>query len=71
MVNTYEKPRGEGVLWLTRHATKRACPQGAWRLKDLSLYPTRIFVLSERSESTAGSDPVRKNLFCPWHEWNS
>jgi hypothetical protein len=26
-MNTYEKHRGEGVLWLTRHPTKDVCPE--------------------------------------------
>jgi hypothetical protein len=45
------KNRGAGVLLLTRLPRKGVCPERPSGVKDLSSNPTRMFILSERSES--------------------
>jgi hypothetical protein len=63
------KTGGVGVLWLTRHATKHVYPERPSGARDLFLILMRMFLLSQRSESTGlsrfyreGSGPVGKNL---------
>jgi hypothetical protein len=60
-MNTYEKHRGEGVLWLTRFPIRESVLRSI-ATKDLSSYPMRMLIPSECCESTEGSGLVGKDL---------
>ena len=58
-MNTYEKHRGGGSLWLTRHATKRVCPERSSGAKDLSSIPGKEFYPEESATKDPSAYPTR------------
>ena len=63
-MNTYEKHRGGGLLWLTRIPMKGFCPERPSGAKDLTSHPNKEFypaypdTAGEESATIEDSDPL-------------